>query len=339
MEIAGAGATGRFAFAKLHGLGNDFVFFDDRNATLDLSVAQVRHLCDRRFGIGADGVILVRPAQRDDCDGLMYYINADGTLAQMCGNGVRCFAKYVVDRGIVDAARQSLVVETLAGPRAICFTTDDDDKLVRATVDMGLPILAPAAVPVDPSAADDAALIAAAERTERPQATSHAGVSQDAREPAAATALTLSHPAGASFTFVCVSMGNPHAVCFIDDFGALPTHLFKGAAPSLDSFDLDVVGAYFESHPAFPEKANVEFACVGSQGISMRVFERGCGETAACGTGACATLVAAAITGRSARENDVMLRGGTLHILWDENDHVIMTGPAEEAFTGEVELS
>lgn len=321
METTGTGAPARLPFAKLHGLGNDFVFFDDRDAALDLSVAQVRHLCDRRFGIGADGVILVRPARRSDCDGLMYYINADGTLAQMCGNGVRCFAKYVVDRGIVNPARRSLVVETLAGPRPIRFTTDKAGKLAQATVDMGLPVLEAEAVPVDTSKADGVAQVAGA------------------GQPEAATVLTLSHPAGIDFDFACVSMGNPHAVCFIDDFGALPAHLFKGGEPSLDSLDVDTVGAYFESHPAFPEKTNVEFAHMGPEGISMRVFERGCGETAACGTGACATLVAAAITGRSARENDVLLRGGALHILWDGNDHVVMTGPAEEAFTGEVELS
>ncbi len=131
MEITGAGVAGRYPFAKLHGLGNDFVFFDDRDEAMDVSVDQVKRLCDRRFGIGADGVILVRPARLEGCDGLMYYINADGTLAQMCGNGVRCFAKYVVDRGIVDAARGSLTVETLAGPRAIRFTMDEAGRRGR----------------------------------------------------------------------------------------------------------------------------------------------------------------------------------------------------------------
>ena len=160
----------------------------------------------------------------------------------------------------------------------------------------------------------------------------------DGQARSSATALTLAYPTGPSFAFVGVSMGNPHAVCLIDDWEALPAHLFKGGEKSLETFDVDAVGAYFESHPAFPEKTNVEFACVDDSGIAMRVFERGCGETMACGTGACATLVAAALTGRSERENDVRLRGGTLHILWDETDHVIMTGPAEEAFTGEVEL-
>ncbi len=329
MEITGAGVAGRYPFAKLHGLGNDFVFFDDRDEAMDVSVDQVKRLCDRRFGIGADGVILVRPARLEGCDGLMYYINADGTLAQMCGNGVRCFAKYVVDRGIVDAARGSLTVETLAGPRAIRFTMDEAGRLATAQVDMGAPVLEAAEVPLNAAAADEATAVVLEERAVRPC---------DGQARSSATTLTLAYPTGPSFAFVGVSMGNPHAVCLIDDWEALPAHLFKGGEKSLDTFDVDAVGAYFESHPAFPEKTNVEFACVDDSGIAMRVFERGCGETMACGTGACATLVAAALTERSERESDVHLRGGTLHILWDETDHVIMTGPAEEAFIGEVEL-
>lgn len=329
MDTTETGETQVLPFAKLHGLGNDFVFFDDRDETLDLTMEQVRRLCDRRCGIGADGVILVRPARREGCDGLMYYINADGTLAQMCGNGVRCFAKYVVDRGIVDAEKGFLTVETLAGPRAIRFTTDGEGKLTQATVDMGAPVLEAAAVPIDPTRAEQVSQAMLAERAVRPC---------DGTARASATVLTLPYPAGGEFPFVCVSMGNPHAVCFVDDWSALPAHLFKGGEPSLATFDVDAVGAYFERHPAFPEKTNVEFACAGPDDIAMRVFERGCGETMACGTGACTTLVAAALTGRSERENDVLLRGGALHILWDETDHVIMTGPAEEAFTGEVAL-
>lgn len=329
MEDMRASAAREREFAKLHGLGNDFVFFNDWDGALDLSAEQVKRLCDRRFGIGADGVILVRPSQREDCVGLMYYINADGTLAQMCGNGVRCFAKYLVDYGIVDASRGSFTVETLAGPRLINFEVDAEGKLVLAQVDMGAPILDAPAVPIDPSHASAVRVVSLDEgRTH----------SNDEAAPLEASVLTLDYPEGPAFDFVCVSMGNPHAICFIDEWDALPERLFKGEKPSLESFDIDTVGAYFENHPAFPEKTNVEFASMRPDGIAMRVYERGCGETSACGTGACATLVAAALTGRAGRKSDVLLRGGVLHVLWREDDHVIMTGPAQESFTGTVLL-
>ena len=148
----------------------------------------------------------------------------------------------------------------------------------------------------------------------------------------------IESPWGA-FAFTCVSMGNPHAICFINDFSTLPDELFVSASDKgLATLDLNRIGAYYESHLVFPEKTNVEFAHVGNDAIEMRVFERGCGETLACGTGACATNVAAALTGRASRENDVILRGGTLHIKWDADDHVMMTGHATEAFQGTVEL-
>lgn len=302
-------------FVKLHGLGNDFVFVDDFSRDVELTPAQVAWICDRHFGIGADGVILVRPSENAECAAYMHYINADGTLAEMCGNGVRCFAKYLVDRGFVQASDGCFVADTLAGPRPISFTVDDEDKLVTATVDMGRPVLDPAEVPVDAQA----------------NAVSEEGVAY-ARE------IALDSPWGA-FAFTCVSMGNPHAVCFLDDVAALDDALFADPSDKrLATLDLDKVGAFYESHQAFPAKTNVEFASVEPDGIAMRVFERGCGETLACGTGACATNVAAALTGRAGRENDLKLRGGVLHIAWDEDDHVMMTGPAVEAFKGTVEV-
>lgn len=303
-------------FVKLHGLGNDFVFVDDFSRDIELSTEQVSLLCDRHFGIGADGVILVRPSERPECAAYMHYINSDGTLAQMCGNGVRCFAKYLVDRGFVQASDGQFVADTLAGPKPIRFTVDEDDKMTAATVDMGHPILEPGEVPVR---ADGN------------------GKTEDGR--AFAQDFSIDSPWGA-FAFTCVSMGNPHAICFIDDFDALADELFADPADKqLSTLDLNKIGAFYESHEAFPEKTNVEFAHVASQGvIEMRVFERGCGETLACGTGACATDVAAALTGRSGRENDLHLRGGVLHIEWDENDHVMMTGPALESFQGTVEV-
>ena len=302
-------------FAKLHGLGNDFIFIDDTNRTLDLTADEVAALCDRHFGIGADGVILVRPGASDGAAGYMHYINADGTLAQMCGNGVRCTAKYLVDRGFVPAGERSLVVDTLSGPKPISFEVDEAGRMTLATVDMGAPILEPAQVPVD-APADAVA----------PDGTPYAG------------SLALESPWG-TYEFACVSMGNPHAICFVDDWDALPDTLFSDPeAKSLDTLLLDGIGAFFESHSAFPEKTNVEFAAVGEDGIAMRVYERGCGETLACGTGACATNVAACLTGRAGRENDLNLRGGTLRIRWDDDGRIYMTGPAEESFAGTVEV-
>ena len=219
------------SFAKLHGLGNDFVFIDDRDCALDLTDEQVSYLCDRHFGIGADGVILVRPALSEEGDGYMHYINADGTLAQMCGNGVRCFAKYLVDRELADVASGSLVADTLAGPRPIAFSVDAEGKMTEATVNMGAPILDPVLVPVD-AAPDSRA-------TDGAPYVGH---------------LRLDSPWG-TFEFVCVSMGNPHAVCLVDDWAALPDELFPaGAEKSLSTLRIDLPGPFFETHPVFPEK-------------------------------------------------------------------------------------
>lgn len=302
-------------FEKLHGLGNDFIFFDDMDGSLELTCDQVRWLCDRHEGIGADGVILVRSVADDSCDAYMHYINADGTLAQMCGNGVRCFAKFLVDHGMVADDATGLVAETLAGPRPIRFTRDEEGRLALATVSMGAPVLDPALVPVDAVA----------------DAVSAEGI------PFVGS-LLLESPWG-PFSFACVSMGNPHAVCFVDDWGALPDALFADPADKrLETLDVARVGAFFESHGVFPEKANIEFAEVRPGGIAMRVYERGCGETQACGTGACATAVAAALSGRAARSSEVRLLGGTLAICWDDEGMVSMTGPAARSFTGTVTL-
>lgn len=301
-------------FAKLHGTGNDFVFVDDFSRDIELTDDQVRFLCDRHFGIGADGVVLIRPSDDPACAAYMHYLNADGSLSQMCGNGVRCFAKYLVDRGYVPASEKRLVADTLSGPKPIRFEVDADGSMTLATVDMGRPVLDPASVPV------------AAQANAR-----------SAKGVAFVRELPVESPWGA-FSFTCVSMGNPHAVCFVDDWESFPDALFPSADKRLATLDLDKIGAFFERCPVFPERANIEFATVGEKGIEMRVFERGCGETLACGTGACAVNVAASLTGRAGCENDLRLRGGTLRIAWGDDDHVHMTGPAVEVYRGIVEL-
>lgn len=300
-------------FKKMHGLGNDFVMIDNMDNSIALSPEQVACICDRHFGVGADGVILVEPSKNDD--GFMNYINSDGTFAQMCGNGVRCFAKFLVDYGYVDAATGNLAVETRAGTRKIVFDCNESGKLVNATVDMGKPILTPSLVPVD---AD-------------PNSESFDGT-QFVKE------MPISSPWGA-FEFTMVSMGNPHAVCFIDDINSISDELFYDPCDKrLDTLNLDLVGAFYESNAVFPEKTNVEFAIAGVDSISMRVYERGCGETLACGTGACATSVAAALTGRSSMKNSIKLKGGVLEIDWKDDGHIYMTGPAEESFSGVISV-
>ena len=291
--------TRRVDFVKLHGAGNDFVFIEDLTDELDLSAEQVECICDRHFGVGADGVIVVKPPCDARNDGFMHYVNADGTLAQMCGNGVRCFAKYLVDYGIVEAHTPLLNVETRAGVKTISYETDERGELVQATVDMGAPILNPGDIPTtlafNAIAEDGEAFVKDAE---------------------------LESPYG-TFAFTCVSMGNPHAVAFVDDS---------------DSLDVDAIGSYFESCDAFPEKANIEFATVREDGIHMRVYERGCGETLACGTGACATAVAAQLTGRAGLESNLVLRGGVLRISYKPGGSVMMTGPAARSFSGTLEI-
>lgn len=302
-------------FVKMNGCGNDFIFIDGLNEKIELTSKQVEFLCDRHFGIGADGVIIVDPPINEGSVAFMNYINADGTFAQMCGNGVRCFTKYLVDRHIADSPTNKISVDTRAGVREISYEVDDDGKLVQAIVNMGKPILSPQDVPVNIEA----------------NACTDDGVEYVKEAP-------LDSPWGV-FKFTCVSMGNPHAVCFLEDIENIPDVLFSDAnSKSLKTFDVDTVGAFFESHPAFPEKTNVEFAVVENDGISMRVYERGCAETLACGTGTCATDVATFLTGKSGRHNIVHLLGGDLEIDWLEAGSVIMRGPAEEVFQGTISI-
>lgn len=279
-------------FTKMHGLGNDFIVIEDLAEELDFSAEAVAWFCDRNFGIGADGLILVRPASDPDADFFMLYYNADGSTAEMCGNGIRCFAKYLVDHDLLLAESRNVRVQTLGGVRPMAFTRDERGHMDEATVDMGVPVLAPAEIPVD---------LPGESIRDHPLATEEG-----------------------TFGITAVSMGNPHAIVWVDDTENAP---------------VDTLGPLIEVHPAFPARTNVEFAeIVSERRIRLRVWERGVGETLACGTGACATAVAGSVTGRSDRDVTIELPGGELHIVWGEDDRVLMTGPATEVFCGTVVL-
>jgi diaminopimelate epimerase len=280
------------AFVKMHGLGNDFIVMEDMAEELEFSAQAVEWFCDRNFGIGADGLILVRPSTTPEAQFFMLYYNSDGSVAEMCGNGVRCFAKYIVDTGMIPADQDSVVVETLGGLKPITITRVEDGTMLLATVDMGEPVLAPAAIPTD----------------------MRCGTNEDM-----VVACPLETELG-TFDVTPISMGNPHCVLWVEDVDAAPVW---------------ELGELIENHPMFPNKTNVEFAqMVGENVIRLRVWERGCGETLACGTGACAAAVVASLTLRIGREATVELPGGDLAIRWAEDGHVHMTGPAELVFSG-----
>ncbi|MDR1453034.1 MAG: diaminopimelate epimerase [Candidatus Margulisbacteria bacterium] len=273
-------------FVKLEGLGNDFILFDALKN--DLSAVNFHELapkfCDRHFGIGADGLLIVRKSEKADF--YMQVINADGSEPQMCGNGIRCFARYVYE----NYAKKSVIsIETLAG--IMLPVLDPQNNIIE--VDMGEPILAPAKIPVNFSG----------------------GQMLNAPTPVL----------DRTFELTAVSMGNPHGVIFVDD---------------VDAVNVPVYGPELERHAIFPEKANIEFIQVLLKNeIKMRVWERGAGETLACGTGACAAVVAGVLTDRLDRDVTVRLAGGSLKISWDADDnHVSMSGPAFEVFKGEVLL-
>jgi diaminopimelate epimerase len=277
----------RMRFAKYQGIGNDFIMLADPSDRLDLRPEVVRGLCDRRFGIGADGVIRVAPG-RGNADLLMDYMNSDGSVGEMCGNGIRCLALFAREEGLTDKRR--IDVETGAGTKVIEVLDDG-----RVRVDMGEPIFDPVAIPVKWDGRD--ALHAKIELADE------------------------------MLEVACVSMGNPHAVLFVDEPHIVP---------------VATVGPMIERHEAFPNGANVEFVRVASrERVEMRVWERGAGQTLACGTGACAGAVVA----RLLRDIDslvtVALPGGELEVEWsgsiDTPDSVFMTGPAEKTFVGEID--
>lgn len=275
-------------FTKMHGCGNDYVYVNCFEEKIENPSETARLVSDRHFGIGSDGLILICPSDKADFRMAMY--NLDGSEGKMCGNGVRCIAKYVYDHHLTDKTQISL--ETLGGIKYLDLNIKDG-KVETVTVDMGAPILTPSEIPVN------------------------IPKEQAVNEPVEID--------GKEWRITCVSMGNPHAVVFVDDTASLK---------------LEQIGPLFEKHPLFPEQVNTEFVhVIDRHTVDMRVWERGSGETLACGTGACATAMACILTGQTDNEVLVHLVGGDLLIQYDaEKNTVFMTGPATEVFSGEIEL-
>lgn len=287
-------------FTKMQGCGNDYIYVDTIGQGYELKDKEelARKLSDRHFGIGSDGLILIRSSKVADFEMEMY--NADGSRGRMCGNGIRCVAKYVYDKGYVQ--KTDFTVACMGSVKRI-RVFPENGKVKTVTVDMGEPILDAGAIPVL--------------------------VKGDPKHPV----VGLPVFAGDFHAKVtCVSMGNPHAVLFSGEDGMTDF--------SLDTLDIDRIGPWFENHDLFPERVNTEFVTVvDEQNVKMRVWERGSGETLACGTGCCATAVACILNHKTGRKVSVHVPGGTVDVLWDETDsHVYMSGPAELVFEGEIEL-
>jgi diaminopimelate epimerase len=295
-------------FTKMHGCGNDYVYFDctkvDFPGGAEGEKQAAIKLSDRHFGIGGDGIILIKKGTKADFEMVMY--NADGSRSQMCGNGVRCVGKLVYDAGYTKG--REFTVESMGAVKVLTVVEGErGDKVAKLSVDMGQPILEAEKIPVNTKSLSSAVV--------------STGSTTVIKQP-----LTIG---GVEYKATCVSMGNPHAVVFIDKKPA--------------DFPVCEVGPLFENNEFFPERTNTEFAYVEDRRtIWMRVWERGTGETLACGTGTCATVVAAILNGLvdAGEKITVHLLGGDLVIEWsgDENDSVFMTGPAETVFNGDIEI-
>ena len=275
-------------FTKMQGIGNDYVYVNCFQETVKDPAKTARIVSDRHFGVGSDGLILIKPSQKADFEMDMY--NADGSRGAMCGNGIRCVAKYVYDYGLTDQTR--ITVDTASGVKTLELQVENG-KAVRVKVDMGAPILEPERIPV---------------KSEKERVVN---------EPVSV--------GGAEYRMTCVSMGNPHCVVPVED---------------VDGLEIEKIGPLFENHPMFPDRVNTEFIRVLDRNtVQMRVWERGAGETWACGTGACAVAVACALNGWTEEKVLVKLRGGDLEIFWDRDKNtVFMTGPAAVVFEGEIDL-
>ena len=275
-------------FTKMHGAGNDYIYVDCTQSVIDNPSQVAIDLSDRHFGIGSDGLILICPSEVADCEMAMY--NADGSRGEMCGNGVRCVGKYMYDYGLTD--KTEITVETLAGIKTLQLFVENG-KVAKVRVDMGSPILTPAEIPVvaeGDKAVDEPILV-------------------DGKE----------------YHMTCVSMGNPHAVVYVDDVDNLP---------------IEEIGPKFESHERFPRRVNTEFVKVlDRHTVQMRVWERGSAETLACGTGACASAYASYLNKKTGKKVLVHLLGGDLQIEYnEEKDTIFMTGPATTVFEGKIKV-
>ena len=295
-------------FTKMHGCGNDYVYIDggkEQNPQED-KPDLARKVSDRHFGIGSDGLIFINPVDDPAVDFEMEMYNADGSRSEMCGNGIRCVAKYVYDHRLTN--KKQLTIVSAGKNKYINLAVGADDKVTNVKVDMGAPILKAAEVPVSVNADSTSSLL---------------GIPKDA---------VIDYPisaAGRDWHMTCVSMGNPHAVVFLPD------------DMDLDSFDIEHIGPQFENHECFPNRTNTEFVKIDDRGnVHMRVWERGTGETLACGTGCCATTVACILNGHTDSTVNVHVLGGIVTCTWDGNPEssVIMEGPATTVFEGVIEI-
>lgn len=295
-------------FTKMHGCGNDYIYVNGfaEHIAADRKPEFVRRLSDRHFGIGSDGVIFINPGQNAAFEMEMY--NADGTRAQMCGNGIRCVAKYVYDYGLTD--QTNITIESFGKVKYLELTLGSDGKVSTVRVNMGTPILRASEIPV---------------------------ISD--KEQVISEAIEVN---GKVYQMTCVSMGNPHAIVFVNDIPGgkrSETGAFDSRDYDIKAFDIQAVGPFFENHPRFPERTNTEFVhIVDRNNVQMRVWERGTGETLACGTGCCATTVACVLNGLTDTKVNVRVLGGEIVCEWDRQDNLVyMTGPAATVFDGEID--
>ena len=277
-------------FTKMHGTGNDYIYINGFVENIKNPSELSLKLSDRHKGVGSDGLVVILPSE--DCDFKMRMFNSDGSESEMCGNASRCVGKYVYEKGMTK--KTGITLETLAGVKVLKLWLNEEKRVEKVTVDMGAPVLDASSIPTAFS--------------QSPVVKSPLPVSDDA-----------------TYEVTCLSMGNPHAVLFMD---------------KIDELDLSEIGPVIEHAPYFPNRTNTEFVeVVSDRWLKMRVWERGAGETLACGTGACAAVVAAVLNGLAGRKATVQLRGGDLEIEWNEEDNrVYLTGDAVTVFEGEIKL-